>query len=958
MNDAKKLNKEQLEAVTHKTGPLLIIAGAGTGKTTVITERVKHLVSTNVAQTSEILCLTFTEKAASEMEARIDEALPLGYTQMWVLTFHGFCDRVLRESALHIGLDPNYRLMSTAESLDLLRANLFELGLDYFRPLGNPTKFLFGLHQHFSRLQDEEVTPDTYIEWAESEVKSAAKGEEDDKLNAKKWLELANAYKKYDEIKTVNSVMDFGDLIAKTLLLFRERPNILKEYQVRFPYILVDEYQDTNYAQNELTKLLAGKKGNITVVGDDDQSIYKFRGAAVSNMLSFRRSFPETKVVTLTRNYRSKQRILDVAHELVSHNNPDRLEVIEGINKQLVAEREGTAVIDVMVAQTGDEEAESIAEKIIELTKNEYTFGDCAILVRANNHAELIVRALTHAGIPHQFLGPGKLFEQEEIAVLISYLKVVTDITDSQALYHLISSEFFDISPVVIAQLLSFSKKESRSLFESIDHINSEEVEEIEKLHTTKKLITDDLALVPRSNAGTLLYGFLDKSGILAKIISDETPHGVSVAQNIAKFFNKLKVYENNSVSGSVQSTIAWIELQMELGESPMATEIDWSEEDAVRIMTIHSAKGLEFPVVFLVNLVSLRFPSTSRSEQIPIPDEFVRETLPTGDFHLQEERRLFYVGLTRARDHLYLTAGKIYGDAKREKKLSPFIDETLGQLVHTTKNTKKELIQKSPQAPQKDIPDQPKFQIDYLSFSQIETFKICPLHYKLHYILKIPTAPSAAQSFGNTFHAVMKSFYESIDAGVPPTKKLLDELLETNWIREGYMSEVHMKEMHDRAQDYLHYFLNHYYDASTKTKGVEVPFIIKLDGFKVGGIIDRVDEKDGTLHILDYKTGANKMSQKDADKSLQLSIYALAATKIFDAPFGYSPEKIKLSLMYLEDPEVVTTHRTQKQLDEAVKEICEWKEKIEESDFSCSGNFLCQNCEYRRFCNSSSSTE
>ncbi len=262
-NSEVKLNEEQEKAVKHGAGPLLIIAGAGTGKTTVITERIKHLILSKKAKPDEILALTFTEKAAREMEERVDIAMPYGYTQMWISTFHSFCDRILRREALHIGLDPKYKLMSQAESVQLVRNNLFKFDLNYFRPLGNPTKFIDGMLQHFSRLQDEDVSPKDYFAYAKK-LKGVEKEEK------AKTLELAKAFKTYDELKVKDGLMDFGDLIVKTLKLFRERPNVVRVYREQFKYILVDEFQDTNYSQNELAIMLAGKAKNITVCGDDD----------------------------------------------------------------------------------------------------------------------------------------------------------------------------------------------------------------------------------------------------------------------------------------------------------------------------------------------------------------------------------------------------------------------------------------------------------------------------------------------------------------------------------------------------------------------------------------------------------------------------------------------------------------------------------------------------------------
>src|SRR3990167_8512598 len=274
MKDDLVLNKKQKEAVEFRQGPLLIVAGAGTGKTTVITERIKFLIRSEAASPAQILALTFTEKAAREMEERVDIAMPYGYTQMWISTFHAFGTQILRREALHIGLNPNYKLMTEAEAIQVIRRNLFQFKLNYFRPLGNPTKFVGGLLQHFSRLQDEDVGPSEYLKFAMSLGKKANKSREE-KLEVEKTLELARAYQQFGELKIKEGYMDYGDLIGNTLLLFRKRKNVLKTYQEQFKYMLVDEFQDTNFAQYEMLKLLVppGKRANLTVVGDDSQCL-------------------------------------------------------------------------------------------------------------------------------------------------------------------------------------------------------------------------------------------------------------------------------------------------------------------------------------------------------------------------------------------------------------------------------------------------------------------------------------------------------------------------------------------------------------------------------------------------------------------------------------------------------------------------------------------------------------
>jgi DNA helicase-2/ATP-dependent DNA helicase PcrA len=977
-NGDKKLNDQQIKAINYKSGPLLIIAGAGTGKTTVITERIKYLITKNFAKPSEILALTFTEKAAKEMEERVDVAMPYGYTQMWISTFHSFCDRVLRRDALHIGLDPKYKLNTQSESVQFIRQNLFKFDLNYFRPLGNPTKFIFGMLQHFSRLQDEDITPNGYLKFTEK-LKNSSKSfgvdpkTKEQKIENMKWKELAGAYKTYDELKVKEGVMDFGDLIIKTLKLFRERPNILKEYRKQFKYFLVDEFQDTNVAQYELLKLLAPPKGksNLTVVGDDSQSIYKFRGAAISNIIYFKKDYKNTKTIILTKNYRSTQTILDSAYKLIRHNAPDTLEDKLGIDKNLVSVRSpkgGDEVIFIHKDRV-ESEADEVAKEIVNLitvssaskTTNgkKYEYKDIAILVRANNHSEPFLRALSRHGIPHQFLGPGRLFRQPEIVDLISYLKVLYDFDDSVSMYRLLSIGYFNITPRDLITISNHARRKNLSLFEAVEGVDNLFVREETKKKIKKilEIIEKHQKLIKKETAGQLLYYFLESTGLIQKLLSPDTPEAERKALNISKFFDKLKTYEVEHEDATVNAICDWIDLASELGESPLVADTDWVDINAVNILTAHSAKGLEFPVVFLVNLVSQRFPTIERREQIPIPDELIKEVLPLGDYHLEEERRLFYVGMTRAKDKLYFTAANYYGEGKREKKLSPFIFEALGEEVVGSEH----LVDKSEQLSFLDYAAEKTqitttdhklpIHIDYLSYSQIETFRTCPLHFKLKYIYKLPTPPTSSQSFGNTFHITMKAFYEKITQGRKPTLGLIHKTLEENWINEGYLNKSHEKGSFEKAKRFLKYYLENYFDPKIKPAVLEQPFTIRLNNLRVGGKIDRVDVHGDVLEIIDYKTGATPLTQKEAKKDLQLSIYGLAATSIPEYPFDRKPEKVKLSLMYFDTPQIVTTTRTKESLEEAKKLIEGYKKYIEESDFKCSGNMLCETCEYKLFC-------
>lgn len=998
MADLKNLNAEQLQAVQHATGPLLIIAGAGTGKTTVVTSRIQNLILEKKIPPSNILALTFTEKAAAEMETRVDEIMPFGYTQMWIETFHAFADRVIRQEAIHIGLNPSFDLMTEAESLLFLRKNLFKFELEYFRPLGNPMKFLQGMLGHFSRLKDDDISPEQYLHYAEqlagggwrvaegkrTKTPRATSNEpqaNDDEI--KKTLELANAFSKYEELKTKAGVMDFSDLISNTLKLFRTRKNILAEYQKLFQYILVDEFQDTNYAQNELARLLAGDAKNITVVGDDDQSIYRWRGAALSNMIQFREHFPDAKIITLTKNYRSTQNILDASYKLIQNNNPDRLEVKEKIDKKLLSQREiKGSTPEFIYTNKATDEAEEVAKKIQELTKQlNLKYNDFAILVRANDHAVPFQRSLERRRIPYQFLGPGHLFQQPEIRDLVSYLHALANFEDTPSLYRVITLPVFDIAARDVAAILNFAKKSNYSLFEAMEKVTDSSLTQDgkEKITRVVEMLKRHLAKVPNETAGQILYYFFEDSGLLGHYLDPKSQRTEKEAQNIAKFFEKLQNFAANRDDASVFAVVDWIDLSMELGESPLAADIDWSQNNAVNILTVHSSKGLEFPVVFVVNLVTQRFPSRDRKEQIPVPEELIREILPTGDESLQEERRLFYVAMTRAKDKLFLTASRFYGEAKRERKLSPFLAEALsasyvenivnkqspkpvGQQLSLLEIVNANIQNNAEKPEQSAVSSSPRGEagqqsavVNYISYSQLQTFQMCPLHYKLRYILNFPSAASPALSYGISVHGSLRDILFSNRSGQDISDGAIKSILKKNWIQEGYVGKSHEQKTYDQAEKILIEFWENYKAEKPQTIGIETPFSFWLGKLKAGGRIDRVDSLPGKgIEIVDYKTGKNMLDSKKAKEDLQLSFYALAATEVHDQIFGKALEDIVLTLHYLDSNQKVTTTRSKEELEIAKEKILSIVSEIEKSDFRCAGGMMCKNCEYKMLCETS----
>lgn len=968
------LNPEQIEAVKHKTGPLLIIAGAGTGKTSVITRRIAYLIASKLAKPSEILALTFTDKAANEMESRVDLLVPYGYIDVSISTFHSFGDRVLRDHAIDLGLRPDYRVLSHADQIVFFREHWHEFPLKHFKSLSDPVRHIEALIKLISRAKDEDISAEEYVRWSKSQG-SRVKGQEN-KDEISKHVEIAQIYKRYQDLKMEKGFVDFGDQVNLVLKLFREHPSVLKIFQDRYMFILIDEFQDTNLAQFELLKLLAGKKKNLTVVGDDNQSIYKFRGASISNILNFEKIYKKCKKVVLISNYRSTQLILDTSYRLIKHNDPDTLEFRSKINKKLLAvSREPIKNVEHKHFDFVMSEADWVAKTIKEkFDSGEYKLKDFVILVRSNAIARPFCQSLNLLGIPYLFSGGGGLYVLPEVKLAVSFLRVIGDLSDNVSLYELAISPVYRLSVLDMQKINTFAKRRNvtiHSVFSNIEHTRVQGSENFvladlsdESISTIKKIMDDIswyLEFSKDHTTGEVLYQFLKRSKYLESLTCVESLENDSKLRNIAKFFEKVREFHEIVEIDRVSEFVKYLNLLKEAGEDPESSQPD-TDIDAVSVLTIHKAKGLEFPVVFMVSLVAEKFPTRARSESITLPQELIKENLPAGDAHIQEERRLFYVGMTRAKSELYLTSAVDYG-GKRERKVSQFVLEALDLPKAAAAPQKKKPIEQielfAPQEtvifPVKKISDD---EVLSLSYYPIDDYIVCPLKYKYVHVLNIPVLPGHSIMYGSALHKAVQAYYSAKMNKQKFTEKEIVDILLNNWSSEGFISRQHEEQRLSSGKAALKRFFKEQKRLKAEVKYVEEEFKIVRDRIQIKGRWDLVlrtqnpDPRTQKTYIVDFKSTEVK-SQEDADKrakeSIQLAIYAMAWREMF----GALPEMVQLH--FLENGTIGSAQKTEKELEKVWEKIKSVGDSIRRADFRATpASMKCGYCPYSEICPSS----
>ena len=647
------LNPPQREAVAQTEGPVLILAGAGSGKTRVLTHRIAYLMDEKGVNPWNILAITFTNKAAQEMRERVDKLVGFGSESIWVSTFHSACVRILRRHIDNLGYDTNFTIYDTDDQKSLIK--------DVCRKMNIDTKIYKerSLLAQISHAKDELLTPD------DMEMKAAGD------YNMKK---VASVYREYQAALRKNNALDFDDLIVKTVELFEKCGAVLEYYQERFKYIMVDEYQDTNTAQFKFISLLAQRYQNLCVVGDDDQSIYKFRGANIGNILGFEHVFPDARVIRLEQNYRSTKNILNAANQVIANNTERKA-------KNLWTENEEGSKVHFRQFLNAYEEAEYVAGEIGKLKRNGLgNYRDCAILYRTNAQSRIFEEKFIAANIPYKLVGGVNFYARKEIKDLLCYLKTINNARDDLAVQRIINVPKRGIGATTLGRVQDYADNMGISLYEALRV--AEEVPSIGRsLSKIDGFVTFIQMLKSKADVLTveeILQEVIDSTGYVAELEAEDTEESRARIENIDELISKTVAYQEAMEEQNQPATLSGF-----LEEVALVADIDTvdPDQDYVLLMTLHSAKGLEFPKVFMVGMEDGIFPS--------------HMTISYGDDgEMEEERRLCYVGITRAMKDLTLTCAQqrmIRGETQYNR-VSRFVREIPRELVdlgHTIQEKK-----------------------------------------------------------------------------------------------------------------------------------------------------------------------------------------------------------------------------------------------------------------------------
>ena len=974
-----KLNPEQLQAVEHGAGPQLVIAGPGSGKTRVITQRIVHLLEhVPQLQPQNILALTFTDKAAAEMQHRVRQALPELDSSPQIATFHAFSYFLLRQ--VHF----ERPLLDAIDVWIFLRRRMAALELDHYQKLAEPGAFLHDLNEFFSRCQDELIEPDDFAAYVcdvEKDFLARAGLPEDLQLEREevaKLKELARVFRHSRRLIEEAGSSSLGSLISEAVRLLDRDQEMLDRCRNRYQYVLVDEFQDTNFAQVELLRRLVGPPFNITAVGDDDQAIYRFRGASHGAFQMFDGAFPGHATVYLDRNYRSTRRILRAATTVIAKN--DRYEN----KKPLRTENDEGPSVYLLACPDYESEAAWVADEVERLARRGRAYGEMAVLYRAHHYRDLLVAEFRWREIPFAIRGLS-LLATPLLRDLVAYLRLIQSPHDNVSLTRVLLAPHWRFPEDLALAVRKQAVKDRCSIWSALEALQRT-LFPAELKSTGWPELAKMVGEFRKSAESTRVTALFDRW--VERLALTFLP-GDPDAARLDAFHKFLAAWEPKSQTKKLGEFMEYFEYFLEAGGAIEAPEPE-HPANAVQMMTAHAAKGLEFPIVFILSVARQRFPHREERPVIAFPDELRKGPPIPPDIHLQEERRLFYVAMTRARERLYVSSVGATG-----KKQSVFVDDLLSDPVVRARDIERIVVAELPadasarpapratarlssSPPTDDGPGQGSLfdlaESDYvhpdlaawanrapeisangklqLSATAIERYRECPLRFKYTHYYKIPTGAQAALTFGSIMHQSVRHYFRLRREEGAASYEAVEEFYLRAWKDVGFEDSYQEQTYKQAGLDQLRAFVERQNAAAMPAEevGSEQRFTLDLGDVLLDGRIDQINPLTAgaaalpAVELIDYKTGRPR-SQKDADKSLQLSIYSLAARRELHV------NPVRLTFYNLTNNQPVSTVRTAKDLDKALAEIREVAANIRSLRFDPQPGFGCKYCEFVPIC-------
>ena len=858
------LNSEQEKAVKEIEKPLLIIAGAGSGKTLTVASKIAYLIEKG-AKTEKILALAFNQKAAEELKNRVISMVG-NAEDLSISTFHSFCNQVIQDNILNTKLNANFKVITETAQKVYLTKNINSFGIEYLEFNHEPYTLAEEMKKFISRCKDESISPQDIQQYIEKQEKNTLDEEALEDLNNLK--DILKIFRAYEDYKAKNNMLDFGDMLCTVYHLLKSKPLILRKYREKFQFVIVDEFQDTNYIQLQIVHLIASQHGHITVVGDDDQSIYRFRGAYLTNIAEFKKMFPNYVEKTLEHNYRSTKKIVAIANTLIE-NSPERT-----IKKLFTTNPDGEKVA-VIESPSDSSQANYILETVKELLKK-YPLQDIAVLCRRRSTAEPIIKAFRKQAIRFNFVGETGFFQEPIIKDITAYLKVISNPLENNAeIVRILNRNNYGIKQIEICKFNCYADQNDLSLYEAFDHLSGIDVDKFKFLQV-KQNLSEIIGSKKRLRTLDLIHSLLFEREFYKYEIALQNNRNIQLLNQFFEFAEEFNsIYPNNDVEDFTEYLS--FASNFEIEEKNL-------EEQAITISTIHGVKGMQYPVVIIPDVIEHRLPTKFQKDKFPIPQDLlkgVKSKFDEKDLHIQEERRLFYVAITRAKEKLIITYAKRYGENKTDSKPSRFLTEinyqqneninfqqanpqelsaesttkenqtqtrlmkqvisnlTAGKFNQAIENVllyakstnknldiKTELIGKikEPDYSALEQADEEPVTVpeDHVfSVSQFVGYKKCPRLYQYRHVMKIPEKPRYYFDFGSSLHSIAEQLTRMQKDGKAINQTVAGELLAKFWDPKGYKSKIDEKRDYAEAKAILKVFLHE--QAKSKTEIVDI---------------------------------------------------------------------------------------------------------------------------------------